>query len=71
MLALALSCFTYAGDMPFDYTNPPPAPSDGIIHTGTPEASDNTAQADEADGWIGTGLAETVLDALGSVLALV
>jgi hypothetical protein len=78
ILALALSCFTYAGNMPIDYTPPPPPPpSDGIIHGDSTESTGGIMQNDRtapSDGiiqtdWMATGLTET-LNVLGSVLSL-
>ncbi len=63
LLVLALSCSTYAGNMPINYNPPPPSPSPA---NSTPQTDDTAS----LDGWIGTGLTETVLNTFGNVLSL-
>ena len=72
LLVLAMFCATYAGDMPIDYTNPTPDGDMPINYTNpTSQPASDSDGTTSSDGWIGTGLAETVMGALGSVLSLV
>jgi hypothetical protein len=68
VLVLALSCFTYAGNMPINSTEPPPPPpptTESIIQGDNTAPSNGIMQGSYTDS-----LTDAALNALGSVLSL-